>query len=141
MESTYNKPLPVPTIESKPYWEACRKHELRIQRCNKCGKYHHYPNAMCPYCHSFELEWAKVSGYGKVYSWVICYQAFHPGFAKEVPYVDVTVELDEGVRMFSRMVDVKPDEMEIGMPVEVVFEDVTPEFTLPMFRRSQEHKQ
>ena len=135
MESMYNKPLPSPTIESKPYWEACQQHELRIQRCKECGKYQHYPKAMCHHCHSFELEWAKVSGYGKVYSWVVCYRALHPGFASEVPYVGVTVELDEGVRMFSRMVDVKPDEMEIGLPVKVFFEDVTPEFTLPMFRR------
>ncbi len=135
--STYNKPLPVPTAESKPYWEACKRHELRIQRCKHCSRYRHYPQPMCPYCYSFEFEWAKVSGKGKIYTYVVTHQAFHSGFAEEVPYATVTIELDEGVRMVSRMVDTKPEELEIGMPVEVVFEDVTDKITLPMFKRSQ----
>ena len=134
--STYNKPLPTPSLESKPYWEFCKQHELRIQRCKNCGRYRHYPQLMCPHCHSLEVEWVKTSGKGKVYSWAVSHQAFHPGFAQDVPYATITIELEEGVRMVSRMVDTKPEELEIGMPVEVVFEDVTEEITLPMFKRS-----
>ncbi len=133
--SIYSKPLPVPTIESKPYWEACKRHELRIQRCKRCNRYRHDPQPMCPYCHSLEVEWAKVSGKGKVYSYGVTHRAFHPGFADEVPYASVVIELDEGVRMVSRMVDAKTDELRIGMPVEVVFQDITDEITLPMFKR------
>lgn len=135
--STYEKPLPTPTQISKPYWDYCKQHELRIQRCRQCGCYRHYPQDMCPHCNSFDTEWTKVSGKGNVYSWVVCHRAFHPGFAAEVPYAAVTIELDEGVRMMSRVVDVKPEDLKIGMPVQVVFEDVTADITLPMFRRRE----
>jgi len=134
MKSMYNKPLPVPTAETKPFWEACRKHELRIQRCQCCGQYRHYPQVMCPHCYSFEAEWAKVSGRGRVYTWVVTHRSFHPAFADEVPYATVTIELDEGVRVVSRVVDKKPEDLYIGMPVEVIFLDVTDEVTLPMFK-------
>ena len=133
--STLSKPIPKPTLETKPYWDACRKHELRIQRCKRCGEYRHYPQPMCPHCYSFEVDWVKVSGKGKVYSWVVCHHAFHPAFAEEVPYAVVTIELEEGVRLISRMVDTKPEELAIDMPVEVVFEDVNEEVTLPVFKR------
>lgn len=132
----YTKPLPTPTEQSKPFWDACKQHELRIQRCTKCGHYQHYPLAICSQCWSFDLEWAKVSGRGKIYTWVVCHVAFHPGFADDLPYTFVTVELDEGVRMTSQMVDVEPEELYPGMPVEVVFDDVTEEVTLPKFKRA-----
>ncbi len=138
--SAYSKPLPAVTDETRPYWEACKKHELRIQQCKKCGRFRHYPQEMCPSCHSLEFEWAQVSGRGKVYNLVVTHQAFHPGFRDEVPYATVIIELDEGVRMVSRMADTKPEELEIGMPVEVAFEDVTDEITLPMFKRLQKVK-
>ncbi|MDO8473603.1 MAG: Zn-ribbon domain-containing OB-fold protein [Dehalococcoidia bacterium] len=138
MASEYNKPLPVITEENQPYWDACKRHELRIQRCRNCGRYRHYPRPMCPHCHSLEVEWAKVSGKGKIYNYMISHIAAHPGFAKEVPYGTVTIELCEGVRMVSCMVDVKPEELEIGIPVEVVFADITDDVTLPMFVRSRD---
>ncbi len=130
----YKKPLPKPTADSAGFWEGCKRHELVIQQCTDCGKYRHYPQPMCPACHSMNREWSRVSGKGKIYTYVRCPQAFHPGWADEAPYGVVTVELDEGVRMVSNMVDVKPEDLEIGMPVEVVFEDVTDEVTLPKFK-------
>ena len=136
MTLNYTKPLPTPTPQTQPYWDAAKQHELRIQRCKSCGKFRHYPQPMCPHCYSFDVEWAKVSGKGKIYTWLIANRAFHPGFASEVPYATVVVELEEGVRMISQMVDTKAEELEIGMPVEVVFVDVTPEITLPMFKRA-----
>jgi hypothetical protein len=77
-------------------------------------------------------EWVRVSGKGKVFSWTVTARAFYPGF--EVPYAVVIIELDEGVRMVSNVVDCKPEDLYIGMPVEVVFEDVTKEITLPKFK-------
>jgi uncharacterized OB-fold protein len=137
MEANYLKPIPVPTAETQPYWDATKQHELRIQRCKNCGQFRHYPQPMCPNCYSTDVEWAKVSGKGKIFTWLITNRAFHPGFANEVPYATVVVELDEGVRMISKMVDTKIEELEIGMPVEVVFEDITPEITLPMFKKAE----
>ena len=136
MGTAYNKPLPEITGETQPYWDSCKQHELRIQRCRICGRYRHYPRPMCPVCHSLEVDWVKVSGRGKIYNYMVSHIAPHPGFAKELPYGTVTVELQEGIRMASCMVDVKPEELEIGMSVEVVFVDVTDEVTLPMFRRA-----
>ena len=130
----YMKPLPTPTKQSKPFWDFCKQHELRIQRCTKCGQYQHYPLTICSQCFSFDLEWAKVSGRGKIYTWVVCHVPFHPGFADDLPYNFVTVELDEGVRMTSQIVDFDPEELYAGMPVEVIFDDVTEEVTLPRFK-------
>jgi uncharacterized OB-fold protein len=90
---------------------------------------------MCPDCYCFDMEWPQVSGKGKIYTWVVDHRGFHPAFKDEVPYAVVIVELNEGVRMVSRMVDTKPEELKFGLPVEVVFDDVTDEITLPMFKR------
>ena len=92
---------------------------------------------MCPYCNSFEVDWVQVSGKGKIYSWVVCHHAFHPSFVSQLPYAVVTIELDEGVRLISRMIDTEPEELEIGIPVEVEFDDITDEISLPVFRRSR----
>jgi len=132
----YDKPLPEITPESKGFWEGCRRHELLIQKCRVCGALRHYPRAMCPNCGSWEIEWVKVSGRGKVYSWMVTHRTFHHGFAGDVPYASVIVELEEGVRLMTEVVDVKSEELYIGMPVEVVFEDVTPEITLPKFKKA-----
>jgi uncharacterized OB-fold protein len=91
---------------------------------------------MCAKCGSFNFEWARSSGKGKIFSWTVAAQPFLPQFKPIVPYAVVVVELDEGVRMVSWVTDIKPEELTLGMPVEVVFEDVTPEVTLHRFRRS-----
>lgn len=133
----HNKPLPQIIPETKEFWEGCRGRELLIQRCRVCGTFRYYPRIMCPNCGSWDTEWVKVSGKGKVYSWGVTYRAFHPGFAGDIPYASVIVELDEGVRLTTNIVDVTPEGLYIGMPVEVIFEDVTNEITLPMFRRAR----
>ena len=129
----YTKPLPEITPEAKGFWEGCKRHELVIQRCKSCGRLRHYPRPMCPNCHSLNVEWAKVSGRGRVYSFTVVHHPVHPAFL-DVPYAVVIVELEEGVRMVGDVVDAKPEEIYIGMPVEVVFDDVTEEVTLPRFR-------
>jgi uncharacterized OB-fold protein len=128
----YQKPLPLPTQDTREYWEGCRRHELLIQRCRKCGVFRFYPRPMCPDCNSMEFEWAKAGGKGRVYSWTVAVRQFHPAF--EVPYVIAIVELEEGVRMTTNVINCKPEELFVGMPVKVVFEDVTEETTIPKFR-------
>ncbi len=90
---------------------------------------------MCPNCGSWNAEWAKVSGRGKVYTYIVAVQPFHPAFSGDVPYAVAIVELEEGVRMVSNIMDCGPDDIYIGMPVEVVYDDVTEEVTLPKFKK------
>ncbi len=90
----YKKPLPRATAESQPFWAACKRHEVVFQKCRKCGKARHYPQPLCPNCHSFEYEWIKSTGKGKVHSYTIAHRAFHPGFEGETPYVIVIVDME-----------------------------------------------
>ncbi len=132
----YAKPVPVPTSDSKPYWEAAKRHELMMQRCKDCGQVYFPPAVCCSRCASLKVEWVKLSGKGKVYSWNLFHQVFHPGFAADIPYACVVVELDEGPRMVSSLVDCQPEEIQIDMTVEVVFEDITEQIALPKFKRA-----
>jgi uncharacterized OB-fold protein len=133
-KSAYVKPLPRVDEESKGYWEACRRHELVLQRCGDCGTLRHYPRALCPSCLSERIEWLRATGSGTVYTFTITHQNQAPGFRDALPYVLAYVELDEGVRLLTNIVDCAPDAVRIGMPVEVVFEDATPEIALPKFK-------
>ena len=138
--SDYKKPLPTPSHVSRPFWDAAKEHRLTYQRCTACGTRVFYPRDVCPGPECFgvgTLEWAESSGKGWVYASSISYQPAHPAFAADVPYVLAIVELDEGVRMHSNVVGIDPKEVAIGMRVEVVWDDVTPEFSLPKFRPIQ----
>ena len=128
------KPLPQITREMAPFWEAARRHELVVQRCRGCGAYRFPARDICSRCLSREAEWAPVSGRGTVFSYAVMHQVYHPGFAAEVPYAVVLVALDEGPHMISNVVGVPPSDIRIGTPLEVVFEAVSPEVTLPKFR-------
>lgn len=128
------KPLPEITPVMAPFWEAARRHELVVQRCRGCGTRRFPARDICSRCLSREADWASVTGRGTVFSFAIMHQVYHPGFADAVPYAVVVVELEEGARMVSNVVDCPVGEIAIGMPVEVVFEDVTGEVTLPKFR-------
>jgi len=128
-------PVPIPPIiwDNMGYWEGINRHELVFQRCKECGAWRHPPRPVCPKCRSFEKEWAPSTGKGTVYSWVTYQESPHPGF--KAPYSVVLVEMEEGVRLVSNMVDIKPEDVSIGMPVEVVFEDIAEGLTLPKFRK------
>lgn len=132
--SDYLKPIPTPSEDSKPYWEAARHHELKLQKCRICGAFWFPPGAVCAECTSDVYDWTPVSGKGKVFSFVVFHRAYHPGFKEELPYVVGCIELDEGPRLLSNVVGCKPDEVRCDMPVEVTFEDITAEITLPKFR-------
>jgi len=130
---SYAKPVPAVTPELKPFFEAAKRHELVVQRCKGCGTYRFPARELCSNCLSREAEWAPVSGRGEVFSFNVMHQVYHPGFAAEVPYAVVQVKLAEGARMISNLVGVKPHEIRIGMPVRVVFEEISDEVTLPKF--------
>lgn len=127
-------PTPVPTPESVEFWEGCKRGELLIQQCRHCGKLRYYPRVACPWCGSEEYRWHKASGKGEVYSFIVVHPPTLPAFKDRVPYPVILVELEEGVRMISNMVDCKNEDIRIGMPVEVVFDQVSEHLTLPKFR-------
>ena len=131
---TYRKPLPRIDEESRGFWEALARHELYFQRCRSCGSKRLYPRALCPACLSAATEWVRASGRGTVYSFTVTNQNQAPGFREELPYVLAMVELEEGPRLMTNVIGCAPDVVRIGMTVEVVFEDVTAEITLPKFR-------
>jgi len=133
---SYRLPLPRIGGSSADFYGFCRKHELRFQRCTECGTWRHIPRDMCAKCGSLKLEWARSSGKGSLFSWTTAVQPMMPQFADKVPYSPVIVELAEGVRMVTWLTDVKPEELKLGMPLEVEFDDVTPEISLPKFRRA-----
>jgi uncharacterized OB-fold protein len=119
--------------DSRPYWEGLAQGELRIQRCKNCAKAVFYPRAMCPHCHADELEWMVASGKGTIYTYTVTHQAFGP-FAEDVPFVVALVELEEGARMMSRIIDAPRERVRIGAPVMVTFRGTGEELTLPYFR-------
>ena len=130
----YKKPLPQPTPWSKPFWDGCKRHELLIQKCQDCKKPIFYPKLYCPHCLSLNLEWMKCSGKGKVYSFTTVHLYGPTEFSQDTPYVIAVVRLQEGVSMMSNIVDCPPDKVKCDIEVEVVFEEVTPDITLPRFR-------
>ncbi len=131
-------PRLAPGRDDAPWWEALRRHELVVQRCAACGTWRHPPAPVCAHCHAAEARWERVGGRGRVYSYTIIHHAVHAALAERVPYNVVLVELPDagGVRLLSNLVDVPPDELRVGLEVEVVFEDVDAELTLPRFRAS-----
>ncbi len=130
----YSKPVPVPSEESKPFWEAASKGQLQLQHCLDCGAHRFPPGVLCPECSSTATEWTSVSGRGKVYSFVVFHRAYHPGFEGELPYAVACIELEEGPRLLSNIVGIPADRVRCDMPVEVVFEAITPDISLPKFR-------
>ena len=131
----YPGPLPVPTPESRPYWEALKRHELSLQRCRACGRYYFYPRSNCPHCLSGEVEWQRVSGRGTLHTFTIVHRGLR-GFPIAPTYVLAVVELEEGPHLMTNLVGCPhdPAKIRIGAAVEVVFADVTPAWTLPHFR-------
>ena len=130
----YAKPLPGVDEETKPFWDYAKQHELRMQKCLKCGDFYYPPSSMCPHCHNWGAEWVKLSGKGEVYSFIVVRRATNPAFAKEIPYVVAIIKTQEGTRLISNIIGCKPEDVKVGLPVEVVFEDVTEEISLPKFK-------
>lgn len=122
--------------ELAPFWEGCRAGELRIPCCQACGKLVWYPQLTCPRCGGERMPWTKVSGRGRLFTWVRVHRAFLPGFEKRVPYLTALVELedDPAVRLATLLDAPDTTALRIGLPVEVAFERVNERLTLPRFR-------
>ena len=133
-DAIYDKPLPTPTRESKPFWDGLKAHKLILQRCVQCKKVRHYPRPMCDACHSMACEWFEASGQGKVHSWAVNHHAFHPAFKRDTPYVVVTIDLEEGVRMIAPLEENDASLLSLGLALRVTFDDTNDEFTLPRCR-------
>jgi uncharacterized OB-fold protein len=127
------RPAPHPTPFSQPFWDAAGRGELRIQRCRACGRHVFYPRYNCPHCGAVDLEWVQASGRGSVYTYTVARRPTHPAFIGQEPYVIAIVELEEGPRLTTNIVGCAPEEVRIGLPVEVDFEDAG-EFSIPLFR-------
>jgi hypothetical protein len=149
MTTEYKKFLPrgmqMNPVPTRPYWEGTKRHELMLPYCRKCAKAHWNPREQCPFCMSSNLEWIKASGNGRLWMYTVVYQPMMPVFNDDVPYVNAVIALDEGPHMVGILEDVNIDEMiddsrhaeKINMPVEAVFKDVHPDWTLVHWRPRQ----
>jgi uncharacterized OB-fold protein len=132
--------LPTPDAETQPFWDAARDGRLLIKRCSACGRAHHYPRPFCPYCWSREVAWEQARGTGTVYTFSVVHRNDLPPFSERVPYVAAIVELDEGPRLMTNVVDCDVDDVAVGMPVSVAFRAIddtdtsTDRVTIPVFR-------
>lgn len=135
-ETKRERPLPAPDDATQPYWDAARRGVLEMQHCADCGHRRFPPRPMCPKCQSLESGFAPVSGRGRVYSFVVCHPPLLPAFADRAPLAVVLVELsdDPSLRIVGNLEGCGAGAIEIGMPVEVCFERVTPDVTLPQWR-------
>lgn len=134
MTKEYKKPLPSPTALDAPFWQAAKAGELRLQKCSDCGNIWYPPSFGCPQCLSNNYAWTRMSGKGKIWSWVVFYQRYFQSFSEDIPYNVIVVQLEEGPLMTSNIVDLKNEEIKCDMPVEIVFDPVTSEISLPKFR-------
>ena len=133
----YKKPLPHLDEENRWFFEACARHQLVLQKCSSCGTVRFYPRALCPSCMSSKTDYVRASGRGRVYTFTVTHQNQAPGFRDELPYVMAYVELDEGPRILTNIIDTPPGEVKIDLPVEVVFEDIDENLAIPKFQRIQ----
>ena len=129
-------PRPERTELTKFFWDGVDERRLLIQRCGDCGFYVHWPRPECSRCHSENLAPAEVSGRGTIYSYGVAMQAFIPAFADKIPYILAVVELEEqpGLKLVTNIVDCDEDDVEVGMPVEVVFREADEGLILPYFK-------
>ena len=129
-----DKPLPVINEDGEPYWEGTKAGELRAPRCQDCRHLWFPPAIVCPKCLGQNIAWERLSGRGSIYTFIVVHRPQHPAFLPEAPYNVAIVELAEGIRMHANIVECDNDDLAIGMPVEVVFEKIDDDVTLPKFR-------
>jgi len=130
------KPVPIVNPWARPFWKAAREGRLIIQQCRDCKKYIFYPRIACTHCSSENIEWVEASGKGTIYSYSVVETNAPSAFMKDVPYVIAIVRLEEGVQMLTNIVGCDPYQVTCDMPVQVTFEKLDDEFTLPKFKPS-----
>ncbi len=129
-------PLPIPNLDNQEFFDKCRERQLVLRRCRDCHSFLHPPRPNCPNCGSENLEWVESRGRGTVYTFTITREPVSRAFLGRLPWNVVEVEMEEGVRLISNLVNCDPEEIEIGLAVEVVFEEVNDEITLPKFKKA-----
>ena len=132
--SERQRPLPEIQPFSRPFWEGMRAHKLLIQHCCDCDALIFYPRRECPECWSANLDWKESSGKATLYSYSITYEGVEENFADDLPIILAWVDLPEGIRMTTNIIDCDPDDVYIGMKLEVAYRALTDEVTLPFFR-------
>ncbi len=128
------RPIPPASALTQPYWDAARRGQMAVQRCERCGNRPFPPRANCPGCGGHSLSWSPVSGRATVYSYTVAHRPPHPAFAAQLPLVVAIVELEEGPRMFTNIVGCDAADVEVGMAVEATFEPIDEtDMVLPVF--------
>ncbi len=130
----YKKPIPIPDETSKPFFDGARQHTLLLQHCTSCGAVMWPVKPRCDNCWSADLQWLQASGKGTLYSFTLMHQVLHPGFAGDVPYNIAEVDLEEKLRIITSIIGCSNTELQIGMPLEVAFDDITDEVSLLKFK-------
>ena len=127
---------PVPQPESDFYWEKCKEGELWLRHCRACDQSYFYPRDICPLCFSRDTDWVQTDGRATLHTFAIVHRAPIPAFRDRVPYITAVVEFPGGARMATNLVEVEPDPQVVkcGMAVEVVFEELDENISLPQFR-------
>ena len=134
--SEYKKPLPQIQPFTEAFWKGTKNNQLLIQTCNSCGAKIFFPRRQCPKCWSEDLKWTQASGKATVYAFSVTYEGVEAAFKDDLPIILAWVDLPEGIRMQTNIIECDPNDVEIGQSVEVVFKKVTDEITLPYFKPS-----
>jgi uncharacterized OB-fold protein len=134
--SDYKKPLPQIEPYTQAFWDGAKDGKLLVQTCMACDARIFFPRKQCPECWSTDLDWIEASGKGEIYAYSVTYEGVEAVFKEDLPIVLAWVDLPEGIRMQTNIVNCDPDTVEIGQQVEVVFESVTDDISLPYFQPS-----
>ncbi len=134
--SKVTRPIPVPDEWTKPFWDAARRGVLALQRCQGCGHFQHPPYATCVNCMGIALKFEPVRSEGTIYTYTIMYHTGDKRFAAAVPYASIIVELDDapGALLAGNLLEAPYTEAKVGRRVEVVFQQLNEDITLPQFR-------
>jgi len=133
---TANKPLPTVTELTRPFWTAAKAGRLVLQKCDHCGTFNFHPKSWCIQCGSRALTWTDAQPTGTVYSFTISRSVAmnHPGWQVDLPVLMCLIDLDDGARMYGQVTHCRPEDLHIGMRVQVWFESISHEAGIPKFR-------
>lgn len=139
MADTSNKPLPVVTELTRPFWVGAKNGRFVLQKCGKCATFQFHPKPWCIECGSRDLPWTEAKPEGTVYSYTISRTVAmnYPGWENDLPVLMCLIDLDDGARMYGQVIDCAPEAIHIGMRVEVHFEDISSEAAIPKFRTAK----
>ncbi|GAA4551257.1 OB-fold domain-containing protein [Pseudonocardia xishanensis] len=131
--------MPRPRLDDPdtlPFWAACREHRLVVQQCANCGTYRFAPVPLCYRCRSWDTDWVESAGRGRVYTWTVTHRVIQPATASARPYNTAVIELDDcgGALITSNVLDIDNDRLRPDLAVEVIWDEVAEDLTLPRFR-------